>query len=184
MSMSRLLRATRACTFVIVSACAVASPDASPSPQRSGDSTRVVVEGEFSNIRYTEEHAYGQSVQLWRQGSRLLGLFMFTDGLQADFHTGLLEHVRFNSATGELSFDAYASQFHFEGRLEKATINGVLKRIYPVEGRRVAEDHVVLKRDVLLSDSLRDYASEDEWRNRYANEILNRRGPPDKTERR
>src|SRR6478672_472642 len=77
MSMSRLRRTARACTFVIVSACAVASPGASPTSQSRGDGTRVIVEGEFSNIRYTEDHAYGQSVQLWRQGSRLLGLFMF-----------------------------------------------------------------------------------------------------------
>jgi hypothetical protein len=112
----------------------VASPDAAPPSQSSGDGARVIVEGGFSNIRYTEEHAYGQEVKLRRQGSRLLGLFMYTEGPQADFPTGLLEHVRFNSATGELSFDAYASQFHFDGRLEKATIKGVLKQMHPIDG--------------------------------------------------
>ena len=176
MSMSRLRRTARACTFVIVSACAVASPGASPTSQSSGDGTRVIVEGEFSNIRYTEDHAYGQSVQLWRQGSRLLGLFMFTDGLQADFHTGLLEHVRFNSATGELSFDAYASQFHFDGRLEKAAVKGMLKQMHPVDGRQVAEGQVVLKRNANLTESMRDYSSEVDW-NRYASEVLKRLGP-------
>lgn len=177
--MSRLLRAARACTFVIVSSCAVASPDAAPSPQNSTDSARVIVEGGFTNVRYTEEHASGQQVKLWRQGSRLLGLFMFTEGQQTDFPTGLLEHVRFNPATGELSFDAYASQFHFEGRLEKAAIKGVLKQMHPVDGRLVAEDQVILTRNANLTNAMHDYSSEDEW-NRDANEILKRRGPPGK----
>jgi hypothetical protein len=148
----------------------VASPDAAPPSQSSGDGARVIVEGGFSNIRYTEEHAYGQEVKLRRQGSRLLGLFMYTEGPQADFPTGLLEHVRFNSATGELSFDAYASQFHFDGRLEKATIKGVLKQMHPIDGRQVAEDQVILTRNANLTNAMRDYPSEDEW-NRYASQI-------------
>ena len=174
--MSRLLRTARAATFVIVSACAIGAPDGAAPAQRSADSARIIVEGGFSNIRYTEEHAYGQEVKLWRQGSRLLGLFMYTEGLQTDFHTGLLEHVRFNSATGELSFDAYASQFHFDGRLEKATIKGVLKQMHPLDGRQVAEDQVIFTRNAKLTDTMRDYASEDDW-NHDASELLKRRGP-------
>jgi hypothetical protein len=160
----------------------VPSPGASPRPPQSNtDKPRIIVEGGFTNVRYTEEHAYGQEVNLWRQGNRLLGLFLFTDGLQADFHTGLLEHLRFNSATGELSFDAYASQFYFDGRLDKATIKGVLKRMHPVDGRQVAEERVVLKRNANLTNGMRDYLSEDEW-NADANRVLKRLGPPRKYE--
>ncbi len=161
--------------FIIVSACAVAAPDAARR-QSTGDGSRVTVEGGFSNIRYTEEHAYGQELKLWRHGRRLVGLFLFTEGPQADFHTGLLEHVRFNSATGELSFDAYASQFHFDGRLEKAAVKGMLKQMHPVDGRQVAEGQVVLKRNANLTESMRDYSSEVDW-NRYPSEVLKRLGP-------
>lgn len=140
----------------------------------------VVAVGAFSNIRYTEEHAYGQAVQLWRQGDRLLGLFMYTDGLQADFHTGLLEHVMFNPGTGQLSFDAYASQFHFKGRLEKMALTGLLKRTHPVDGRQVAADQVTLKRSAELTGEMRTYESEEEW-NQYAAEVLKRLGPRGKS---
>jgi hypothetical protein len=177
MSMSRLLRPARASIFVIVSACALGAPEAAPPAQSSAGS--VIVEGGFTNVRYTAEHAYGQEVKLWRQGSRLLGLFMFTEGQQTDFSTGLLEHVHFNPATGELSFDAYASQFHFTGRLEKATIKGVLKQMHPVDGRQVAANQVILLRNANLTNEMRDYSSADEW-NRDASEILKRLGPPSK----
>jgi hypothetical protein len=56
--------------------------------------------GEFSNVRYTAEHAYGYAVQLWRDGDRLIGLLMVSEGLQGDTPTGMLENVRFNSRTG------------------------------------------------------------------------------------
>jgi hypothetical protein len=175
--MSQVLRGARAFACVIVSACLLSAADVAARTQGSSDDARVVVEGGFSNIRYTEEHAYGQEVKLWRQGSRLLGLFLYTEGPQADFHTGLLEHVRFNSATGELSFDAYASQFHFDGRLEKETIKGALKQMHPIDGRQVAEDQIILTRNANLTNAMRDYPSEDEW-NRYASEVLKRLGPP------
>jgi len=160
----------------ILSACAVTAHDTAAPAQRGAESGPVVVVGAFSNIRYTEEHAYSQAVQLWRQEDRLLGLFMYTDGLQADFHTGLLEHVRFNPATGELSFDAYASQFHFDGRLEETTVKGLLKRMHPVDGHQVTEDQVILTRSAEITDSMRGYASEKEW-NRDAAEVLKRLGP-------
>jgi hypothetical protein len=102
---------------------------------------------------------------------------MYTDGLQADFHTGPLEHVLFNAHSGELSFDAYASQFHFEGRLAKTAVKGLLKRMHPESGRQVAADQVVMKRNAELSTMMSRYKSEEEW-NRYAAEVLKRLGPP------
>jgi hypothetical protein len=140
----------------------------------------VVVVGTFSNIRYTSEHANGEAVQVWRRGNRLVGLFMFTDGRQADFHTGILEHLRFNPTTGELSFDAYASQFHFDGRLEKTTVKGLLKRMQAETGRQIDENQVILKRDADFTHSMRAYSSEEEW-NRYAAEEVRRLGPHGKS---
>src|SRR2546425_9747656 len=65
--------------------------------------------GAFTNVRYTAEHAYGYTVQLWRQGDGLIGLLLDAQGSQADVPTGLLEEVRFDPARGTLSFKAKLS---------------------------------------------------------------------------
>src|ERR1017187_3008288 len=56
--------------------------------------------GDFSNVRYTEEHAYGYTVELWRDGNSAIGLFLVSEGLQGDTPMGMLENVRFDSRTG------------------------------------------------------------------------------------
>jgi hypothetical protein len=48
--------------------------------------------GEFSNERYTEEHAYGYAVELWRDGDSAISLFLVSEGLQGDTPAGLLEN--------------------------------------------------------------------------------------------
>jgi hypothetical protein len=169
--MSRLLSLPQASGAVILSACLMAYGMAARDAQVSADTAPVVVVGGFSNVRYTAEHAYGQEVELWRQGKRLLGLFMYTEGPQADFHTGLLENVSFDSATGRLSFDAYASQFHFEGKLETNAVRRLLKQMHPIDGRQVAANQIVLRRSRKLSDGMRQYTSGDEW-TRHAAEVL------------
>src|SRR5438046_1449435 len=62
--------------------------------------------GEFSNMRFTDEHAYGYGVELWRQGDTLFGLFSASEGLAGDTPTGMLEDVKFDSRTRKLSFKA------------------------------------------------------------------------------
>lgn len=62
--------------------------------------------GDFSNMRYTEEHAYGYTVELWRDGDSAIGVFLVSAGLQGDTPVGMLENVRFDSRTGALSFTA------------------------------------------------------------------------------
>jgi hypothetical protein len=77
--------------------------------------------GEYSNMRYTAEHAYGYTVQLWQDGNQFFGLFMSAFGLAGDTPTGLLEDVKFNPSTGALSFTArltVGSAYLGEGRQE------------------------------------------------------------------
>src|ERR1017187_2873039 len=62
--------------------------------------------GEFSDVRYTEGHAYGYSVELWRDGNLAIGLFFVSEGLEGDSPAGMLDNVRFDSRTGALSFAA------------------------------------------------------------------------------
>src|SRR5689334_24629497 len=59
--------------------------------------------GEFSNMRYTEDHAYGYEVELWRDRDAVIGLLFVSEGLQGDTPTGVLKNVRFNSRTGAMS---------------------------------------------------------------------------------
>jgi len=37
--------------------------------------------GRFSNLRLTEEHAYGYTFDLWRDGDSIVGLFLASEGL-------------------------------------------------------------------------------------------------------
>jgi hypothetical protein len=67
---------------------------------------KVDVVGAFSNTRYTEEHAYGYEVKLWRAGNCLFGLFESSDGLAGDTPIGVLAAVKHDRRTGTLSFTA------------------------------------------------------------------------------
>ncbi len=59
---------------------------------------RIAIVGEFSNMRYTEEHAYGYTVQLWRQGDALFGFFLASYGLAGDTPAGMLEQLQIPDA--------------------------------------------------------------------------------------
>ena len=104
--------------------------------------------GTFSNMRYTAEHAYGEAIELWRDGDLIVGLISVSNGLQGDTPTGILENVRFNSHTGALSFTAKLSTmsgqmilpgghvvdippshdlFQFSGTLKATILAGTLK---------------------------------------------------------
>jgi hypothetical protein len=147
--------------------------------------------GEFSNMRYTEEHAYGYAVQLWRDGDSTVGLLLVSEGLQGDTPTGLLENVRWNPRTGALSFTAKLSigvavlpggrqepsrdLFEFSGTLKRAILTGVVVRSDGLQASRpAARERVQLK----LQPDAALFAAESyaEWK-RQAEEILKRRGP-------
>jgi hypothetical protein len=136
--------------------------------------------GEFSNMRYTEEHAYGYSVQLWREGAAVFGLFLASEGLAGDTPTGLLDDLKYDPRSGKLSFNAKLTMgvdarqqpshdlFEFDGTLSARAVSGVLKRA-------AASERISLRKlppDAALPQP-RTY---DEWK-RQTGEILRRRGP-------
>src|SRR5712692_6558711 len=104
--------------------------------------------GEFTNMRYTAEHAYGYSVQLWRADGSLFGLFFSSDGLAGDTPTGRLQHLTYEPSTGRMTFNAQLSlgsdlrgsptrdRFEFEGKLSADRIAGVLTRRSTTPDRR------------------------------------------------
>ena len=162
-------------------------------PASAQDSDRPIrAIGEFSNMRYTEEHAYGYTIELWRDGDSVIGLLLVSEGLQGDTPTGVLENVRFDSRTGALSFTAKLTigvvllpggrqeptrdLFEFSGTLKATVLTGTLKRSDARQPSRPgSRERVQLKtrpgRPVMFPAG--SYA---EWK-RQADEILKHRGP-------
>lgn len=136
--------------------------------------------GEFSNMRYTDEHAYGYMIQLWRQGTALFGLFLASQGLAGDTPTGLLDDMKYDPRSGKLSFKAKLTMgiderqqptrdlFEFDGALSARAASGVLKHGAASERINLRK----LQKDAALAQP-RTY---DEWK-RQTDEILRRRGP-------
>lgn len=76
----------------------------------SNQSNRAVKRlGVFTNMRFTREHQYGYSVELWQEKDRVFGLFLSSEGLSGDTPTGLLEDAAFDAKTGRLTFRARLS---------------------------------------------------------------------------
>ena len=149
--------------------------------------------GAFTNMRFTEEHAYGYTVELWRDGDRLFGFLMVSEGLAGDTPTGLLEDVNYDQATHRLAFRARLSMglfydkthngapsqdvFRFKGILRKDEVTGSVEHtnMLTPEASPQRED-VVLKHSAEQSGDMPVYENYEGWK-RVADEILKRRGP-------
>ncbi len=151
----------------------------------------VAVVGEFSNMRYTAEHAYGYTLQLWRHGDTVFGLFLASEGLAGDTPTGLLDEVKFDPPSGALSFKAKLSigvmlldarkqapsrdLFEFRGTIAKNAIAGTLTRrdvLHP--NAEPVISRVQLRKQA--SDLMMVPASYGDWK-KWADQILRLRGP-------
>jgi hypothetical protein len=118
-----------------------------PSVKQSSEKVipRTIYVGQFSNMTFTEEHAYGVSVALWRQDPSVFGLLDYAEGLYGDTPSGMLEDVKFDSSSGKISFSAKLTTglhtcvqhkdpvpsrdlFKFEGTLAKDRLEGTLTR--------------------------------------------------------
>ncbi|MEY3996004.1 MAG: hypothetical protein RL344_347 [Pseudomonadota bacterium] len=98
--------------------------------------------GEFEHFRYTEEHQYGESIELWRSDACVFGIFISMAGLQGDPPRAVIKNGTFDSKTGYLSFNAVLRRItslpDSVNKLSKATfdeewftVKGVLtKRIF------------------------------------------------------
>ena len=147
--------------------------------------------GDFSNMRYTKEHAYGYAVELWRDGDSAIGLFFVSEGLQGDTPAGMLENVKLDSRTGALSFTAKLTTglavlpggrqepsrdlFEFSGALKATVLTGTLKRSdLRQPSRPGSRERIRLK--IQPQAAMLPAGSYAEWK-RQAGEILKRRGP-------
>ncbi|HJQ31493.1 MAG TPA: hypothetical protein VJ866_04925 [Pyrinomonadaceae bacterium] len=161
------------------------------SPAQSNGAVKRL--GVFTNMRFTKEHQYGYSVELWQEGGRLFGLLLVSDGLAGDTPTGLLEDVAFDSKTGKLSFRARLSTgstfnkqneqvptrdlYRFDGALRGQTLTGVFQHSDAAnETAAATKKRVTLRRSKSESASMIQATSYDDWKNQ-TDEILKLRGP-------
>jgi hypothetical protein len=157
------------------------------------DTARIHSIGRFSDMRYTEEHAYGHAVTLWRADGCVFGLFESSEGLAGDTPTGLLTDIHY-SPSGALSFAAKLTTgmtkmagspapvpsrdlFEFRGRLGTTALDGKLRRSDELRPAvEPADIHIMLRRipeqDGLL-DEAKTYGA---WRE-AVEPILRFRGP-------
>lgn len=158
------------------------------------DSTAIQPVGAFSNMRFTEEHAYGYTVDVWRAGKCLFGLFESSEGLSGDTPTGMLDQVRHDAATGKLAFTARLTMgvtklknatdwvpsrelFEFSGRLGTRVVKGKLRQLDQLrpELRPVQQD-IVLPLSKQQQEFMIQAENYGEWR-KQAESILRARGP-------
>ena len=158
------------------------------------DSAPVRFIGDFSDMRYTEEHAYGYFLELWESGTCVLGTLEVSNGLAGDTPMGLLSPVNYDRKTGALSFMAKLTtgmtrlpsngewaptrdRFTFRGRLRRNTVEGTLAWSDQSSGSRSSrkERHVRLRRVPSGGESI-EVKTYGDWRRRIE-EVLRFRGP-------
>lgn len=151
--------------------------------------------GSFSDMRYTEEHAYGYTVELWRSADCLFGFFLSSSGLAGDTPTGLIENLRYDEKTGAISFNARLTMgkvllmpekdapeptkdaFEFTGVLKKKSLCGVVlhKLMNSPAAKSGTPEKVVLKLSHEESNRMQYLLTYSQW-DLEAKEILKRRG--------
>jgi len=173
--------------------CAVYSQGSSPSNACAPiAATAPIAEvGAFSSMRYTAEHAYGETVLLWRTGNCIFGLFESAQGLQGDTPIGELQDVTYNPSTGALTFAARLTigviagpaptpqpsrdLFTFDGSLGPERLTGTLIHATQLDPRPPARS-IVLTTSAKDAEFMRGSATYGAWREKWE-PILKRRGP-------
>jgi hypothetical protein len=161
---------------------------------RMPDSTTIRQVGAFSNMRYTEEHAYGYTVYLWQTGKCLFGRFEASEGLSGDTPAGTLNQVCHDVATGKLVFATKLTLgitkptdgtvwvpsrelFLFNGHLGTKVLKGKLKQSDQLRpDLRAAEQEVVLPLSRQQEEFMIQAETYGEWR-KQTELILRARGP-------
>jgi hypothetical protein len=84
--------------------------------------------GDFSSIRETDGHVYGYTLQLWKDGHKVVALWSKADGQPADFPTVLADDVSWDEQSGRIHFTVQwcGSTSRFEGTLTAGSVSGRL----------------------------------------------------------
>jgi hypothetical protein len=162
------------------------------SPAMSESEPFIAFLGTYSNMRYTEEHAYGTQLDLWQQNEEIFGHFLHSMGLMGDTPTGRLENLIFDPKNGRLAFTArltlglhYCREhegtpsrdvFEFEGVFSREVITGTLtyKNAFHPETPATREEITLRKIEEKYFGKI--YKTRAEWEE-DSRQILMFRGP-------
>lgn len=153
---------------------------ASPPPAAGAARAAVETVGVYSDVRIVhgeDPHAYGYQVELYRENGALFGLFHSSQGLAGDTPRGRLQDIRYDAASGKLSFRAKLTTgqeysrdagpdgrpsrdlYEFDGRLDAKALNGVLVHRDGYRPQQAGERETVrLKFDAQRSRDAREFA--------------------------
>lgn len=160
--------------------------------------SRVAFLGRFSNMEFTEEHAYGSWVDLWKEGKELFGHFYNSEGLAGDTPRGSIEDVQYNHQTGEFDFRAKLSMgviswsgegkshrefrsrdlFIFHGKLQSDSIVGILELRdgWKPETPLQSKQQIVLKKESNEYLESLKFETRTAWEN-YSRDVVRKREP-------
>jgi hypothetical protein len=89
--------------------------------------TSVKVLGFFSNERSSDgEHSVGYTLHLWQYNGSLIGILSFNQGVIGDQAEGVISNVKYNSASGDISFSTTldGQAIIFKGKVFPTRISG------------------------------------------------------------
>jgi hypothetical protein len=150
--------------------------------------------GAFSNLRLTEEHAYGYTVMLWKADACVFGLFTSSQGLAGDAPIGLIQDVKYDQNTGSLSFSAKLTTgmvsvgasggqqpsrdlFAFQGNLQPSTLAGAISHSLRNNPQaQPAPETVTLSRSRGEAEQMHGSTTYGDWLTKWQR-ILRLRGP-------
>jgi len=162
-------RGTLLNTCAIATCMAIIAPVA---PRMNASSeTAIQIIGSYSQLRQTDEHVYGYELQLFRDGSSLVGLWSRADGEPADFPLVRVEDLKWNETTGAFHFTARwcAEVETFDGRLTPKLLTGTVTA-GPKSGGAVKKLSMRRGRDDWPSKNRSDWAA-------LVEKMLKRRAP-------
>jgi hypothetical protein len=179
-------------TVALLAACYLQEASQSNACATMAPSAPISVIGAFSNMRDTAEHAYGETVLLWRSGNCSFGLFESAQGLAGDTPIGELQDVAHNPTTGELRFiakltigivaggavttpQAARDLFNFVGTVTATRLIGGLTHATQVDPKPPVRT-IILTASERDAESMRGSATYGAWREKWE-PILKRRGP-------
>jgi hypothetical protein len=155
------------------------------------DTTAIRFVGNFSTIKTTNARRYGSQVVLWQYKNTVVGIFYNADGQTGDLPRGIIQNVKLNPKSGNLSFEAKLTTglhsctehtnvpsqdlFIFNGVLRKSTLKGRLTQKEALHDTEVFSNaKTTFKHEI--QPRFDSYDSLEAWQ-RYVDTELKQSGP-------
>ena len=120
--------------------------------------------GFYSNEKSTDgEHSIGYTIRLWKYNNNIIGKIEFNEGLIGDQVGGFIQNVKYNSKTGNLTFESLleSEKITFIGKVYRAKIIG------NVIWKTKTEKNQVLAKCCNDAEINRDFPTIKEWKSMW-----------------